>query len=135
MTTGHTHRVIHCKRGGLVHRLLTGPTIAVTNTERATHSPLVWGPIGNPRDSEAERWRLSPLGLLHALTGLTLEVHNDPATARSVIEQLDDVIDQALTDLNGHPVPAGDVVVIVGRAVRDAYLAAGGDPVHLTRKR
>ena len=68
MTAGHRHRIVRVKRNGLVHRVLTRPTLAVVGTERAERSRMVFGPTGHP-----ERWRLSPLGALHAFTGLTLK--------------------------------------------------------------
>lgn len=68
MTAGHRHRVVHVKRDGLVRWLLQRPTLAVVGTAKADRSRLAWGPTDDPN-----RWRLSPLGLLHGLTGLTIE--------------------------------------------------------------
>lgn len=67
MTAGHRHRVVAVRRHSLIHRALTRPTLAVVGTRRADRSRFVYAATARP-----DRWRLSPLGLLHPLTGLTL---------------------------------------------------------------
>ncbi|WP_418059941.1 hypothetical protein [Pimelobacter simplex] len=68
MTDGHRHHIVRVQHGGFIHRALTRPTLAVVGVERADRSRFAYGPTSNP-----ERWRLSPLGFLHGLTGLTLK--------------------------------------------------------------
>jgi hypothetical protein len=78
MTAGHTHRIVKVRRGGLAHRLLTRRTLWVSgNLERVDRSRFVYGPTDDP-----DRWRLSPLGLLHGLTGLTLQPVDGSLLAR-----------------------------------------------------
>lgn len=68
MTRGHRHRTVTVRYKGLLHRVLT-MTLFTVGTEQAEKSRLVYGQTDSP-----DRWRLSPLGLLHGLTGLTLDV-------------------------------------------------------------
>lgn len=69
----HRHITIAVKRDGLVHRMLTRPTLAVVSRERAEQSRLVYGPVLDESGQIVpDRYRLSPLGLLHGLIGLTL---------------------------------------------------------------
>jgi hypothetical protein len=74
VTSGHTHRKV--KAGRLVIWLFTRPTLLVVGTEYADKSRMVFGPTKRP-----DRWRLSPLGLLHGWTGLTLIVKEDNKNA------------------------------------------------------
>ena len=69
MTEGHKHRTIRVRNNGLLRKALTRPTLAYTDTATAERSRFAWGPTRCP-----DVWRLSPLGLLHGLTGLTLWV-------------------------------------------------------------
>lgn len=69
MTAGHKHRHLHVGRDSWVISLLTRPTLLVVGTQYAGKSRMVFGPTKRP-----DRWRLSPLGLLHAWTGLTLKI-------------------------------------------------------------
>lgn len=75
MTAGHKHREVHVKRDGLAHRWLTVPSLVVTrNLDWVDRSRLVFGPMRCPGGCHESGvyWRLSPLGVLHGLTGLTL---------------------------------------------------------------
>lgn len=54
----------------MLERALRGPTLHTTTAAKAEQSRFVYGSTDDP-----DRWRLTPLGLLHALTGLTLEVY------------------------------------------------------------
>ncbi len=67
MTTGHKHHIIHIKHNGLLYRILTEPTLNTTTHEKAGKSRFAYGPTTNP-----DVWKLSPLGFLHTLTGLTV---------------------------------------------------------------
>lgn len=69
---GHSHRAIllRVKSGGWVQRALQGPTLHRTSDrEYVDRTRLIYGPTDDP-----DVWRLSPLGLLHTLVGLTLDV-------------------------------------------------------------
>lgn len=69
MTAGHRHRYLHVAPDGLVYRFLRGTTIARTRDwQRAERSRFVYGPDGHGG------YRLSLLGFLHGLCGLTLAV-------------------------------------------------------------
>lgn len=73
MTVGHRHRTFTVKRDGLVMRVLRGVIVwRSANVEKVDASRLVYR--GEP-DSKG-RYPLSLLGLLHGLTGLTLEVES-----------------------------------------------------------
>lgn len=73
MTSGHRHRTWTVKQDGVVHRALTVPTIWRTRRVAwARRSRLVFSPVDTFEDPEV--YRLSPLGLLHGLAGLTLEM-------------------------------------------------------------
>jgi hypothetical protein len=62
--------LLHVRRDGLVYNALRKPTLAHTSSlPYAERSRLVWSP-----DSKRGGYRLSLLGLLHGLVGLTLEV-------------------------------------------------------------
>lgn len=78
MTSGHKHRLLKVKRGGRLRRWLTKPTLLVSrNEEWVDRSRLVFGPV----EGEEGAWRISPLGLLHGLTGLTLNVIDPEETS------------------------------------------------------
>lgn len=75
MTDNHKHRTIKVKRGGLVERLLRKPTLLTSsNFERVDRSRMVWGPVYPELGMHSPAWRLTPLGLLHGVFGLTLEM-------------------------------------------------------------
>ena len=77
MTTGHRHRTIRVKQQSVIRRLLTKPLLHTYSDARAERSRYVWGPCyqhGYRADGTTYCWTLSALGVLHALTGLTLEV-------------------------------------------------------------
>lgn len=74
MTAGHRHRTVRVKRDGWLDRALRIPTLwHSTNYDWIDRSRLVFGPC----DDVGYCWRLSPLGLLHGLIGLTLEVRDE----------------------------------------------------------
>lgn len=72
MTPGHKHRNVKVRADGWILYLLRRPTLLVVGAERAGKSRLVYGPTKRP-----DRWRLTPLGLLHRWTGLTLITKED----------------------------------------------------------
>lgn len=72
MTSGHEHRKVEVAADGWIVYLLTRPTLLVVGTKYADKSRMVFGPTDKP-----DRWRLSPLGLLHGWTGLTLTTKED----------------------------------------------------------
>ena len=72
MTSGHRHYHVRVTANGWIVYLLTRPTLLVVGTKYADKSRMVFGPTKRP-----DRWRLSPLGLLHAWTGLTLITKED----------------------------------------------------------
>lgn len=76
MTAGHKHRVVRVKRGSRLHRVLTRPTLRVATTDRADRSRFVYGPVAG-QHGVPFLWRLSPLGVLHAMFGLTLDVRDE----------------------------------------------------------
>lgn len=80
MTVGHKHRTLKIKREGFLYRSLTKVLARTADPERAEKSRWVWGP-GEPERIEgdgpvrfAQVYELRVLGVLHSLTGLTLEV-------------------------------------------------------------
>lgn len=74
MTDGHKHRTVRVP--GFVLWALTRPVIWRTrNTAWADRSRLVFKP-GRRQGT----WVLSPLGLLHALTGLTIDAPHPTRT-------------------------------------------------------
>lgn len=76
MTEGHKHRTVEVKRGSLVYRLLKKQFFVTASGDRAEKSRFVYGPAPCPARgcTDMNRYGLSLLGLLHPLTGLTLEV-------------------------------------------------------------
>lgn len=62
-------RIVHVKEGGPVYRVLRATLTTTTDRRRAQRSRFMWGlesANGEPF------YRLTPLGVLHAVTGLTL---------------------------------------------------------------
>lgn len=84
MTAGHKHRHLLVKRNGLVRRVLTATVLTTTDTEWVDRSRLVFGPVEDtrrePRPPRPETYRLSLLGLLHGLFGLTLVIKPEEET-------------------------------------------------------
>jgi len=66
MSEGHTHREVRVPP--MVERVLTVPLFHTTNAVWADRSRMVF----KPGRTEGE-WALSALGILHGLTGLTLD--------------------------------------------------------------
>lgn len=71
MTGGHKHRLIGVRNGSWLYRVLRYPILHTRNIRWADESRLVFGPCEKHGD---DCWCLSLLGLLHGLTGLTIEV-------------------------------------------------------------
>ena len=72
MTAGHKHRTVHVRRNGLAQRVLQGTTLWRTDDlSAAERSRLIYSP-----DSRGG-YRLSLLGFLHGLTGLTIDVDDE----------------------------------------------------------
>lgn len=71
MTPGHKHRTISLKHGGLTMRLLTKHLVETMDYDRVEHSRWVWGLTIQEGYTV---YVLSPLGILHALFGLTIKV-------------------------------------------------------------
>ena len=70
MTAGHKHRVITVRRGGIAQRLLQRVVVWRTaSEERADRSRFVYSDC--PWNGY---YRMTLLGFLHPLTGLTLRV-------------------------------------------------------------
>ena len=69
MTAGHRHHNLKIERDSRLYRLLRKQWVFSTDLAYVERSRFVWGPAPEP-----ERYGLSLLGLLHPLTGLTLEV-------------------------------------------------------------
>lgn len=78
MTAGHRHRVLHLKPHGVLLYLLQTPLTRSADYERVRQSRFTWGPEGAERYAGdgpvrvAQVWRLTPLGVLHGLIGLTV---------------------------------------------------------------
>lgn len=69
MTERHRHRIWRVKHGGWVHCVLCLPVLWWSRDEqRVERSRFVYGP-----SRVSGVWTLHPLGVLHALFGLTLE--------------------------------------------------------------
>lgn len=83
MTEGHKHRMLKVKEGGLVERLLTGPVLR-RSTDRGLvdRSGMVWH--CEPEDLETGPYLLRPLGLLHGLSGLTLDTQEHGVASRAL---------------------------------------------------
>lgn len=79
-TKFHRHWSIRARRDGLVHILLTRPSLAVSRGYvRPRGRRLVWtrrlvAADGVLVPSEPPRYRLTPIAVLHALFGLTLDL-------------------------------------------------------------
>lgn len=84
MTTGHRHRVVRLPAGSRRLRALQRPLVATTDAGRAERSRWVWGRITGDDPTYPRRLRtgsplrpdafvLTPLSILHTLTGLTIE--------------------------------------------------------------
>ena len=82
MTAGHKHRKIKVRADSLLVKALRFPLYHTCDIERVDRSRLVWGPCTTSKGRESACWYLSTLGILHALTGLTLEVRGDDDRAR-----------------------------------------------------
>lgn len=79
MTDGHKHRTLNVKPNGVVRRILTRPTLHLSDDiERVDRSRFVYGPV----EGEPGLYRLSPLGVLHGLFGVTLALRMEPAPSR-----------------------------------------------------
>lgn len=93
MTTGHRHRTIKLPSDSRRLRLLRKPIQATTDRERVEKSRWVWGVEKSPHECETPkaavytlggwcvptaslRYILTPLGILHTLIGLTVDVQN-----------------------------------------------------------
>lgn len=81
MTDGHKHRhVVVPSWDRWYVRLLRKPLLHSTNYARVDRSPYPYGPCADPKCKNSYRmpppdcWVLTPLGILHRWTGLTLEV-------------------------------------------------------------
>lgn len=73
MSAGHNHRTITVRRDGIVHRVLHRTTLSRTiRLDRAEASRFVYAPTVDGH------YRLSLLGFLHGLCGLTLDVRDEP---------------------------------------------------------
>lgn len=72
MSEGHRHRHVRMRRDSLTLLTLRAATLAGTrDRQRAERSRFVWQPLGGGA------WRLSLLGFLHGLVGLTTIIHDD----------------------------------------------------------
>lgn len=89
MTTGHAHHLWTVKKGGLVQRVLRTPLLHFNAPEgskamaRVERSPYPYGPC--PKREGAcfghhHCWVLTPLGILHRWTGLTLYFPEEGST-------------------------------------------------------
>lgn len=78
---GNTQRqawAIRVRRGGPAMRVLQGVTVhRTTDKERAERSLFAYAPAGGRYTAANGRYRLSLLGFLHGLIGLTLWVEDD----------------------------------------------------------
>ena len=70
MTTGHKHRHLKVKKGGLIFRVLRKPLWYTRDVDRVDASPYPYGL------SESRGYYLSLLGVLHRWTGLTLDTRS-----------------------------------------------------------
>lgn len=73
MTTGHKHRHVTLREGGMPLRALRRPLLVLSDkhTEYVDRSRLVFG-VRVSRKDHHDEFYLSALGILHALTGLTV---------------------------------------------------------------
>jgi hypothetical protein len=71
MTTGHKHRIVKVKRGGLTYRVLRKRLWHTLNGPYVTRSMFVFGPCPEHKHC----WALSLLGILHTFTGLTVDTY------------------------------------------------------------
>lgn len=70
MTDGHKHRTVKIRSWDAWWvRALRKPLFHTTNVVRVDPSPYPYGPCAIHHDC----WTLTPLGILHRWTGLTLE--------------------------------------------------------------
>ena len=76
MTTGHKHRTVKVRRASLVYRALTIEILHTSDLAWVDRSRMVFGPCALTRGVHT-CYVLRPLGILHGLTGLTLEVHDE----------------------------------------------------------
>ncbi len=75
MTAGHKHRHVKVRKGSLLHRVLTKPLRHTYSPKVADASRFVYGPCRlHPVPEPFACYHTSPLGILHPLTGLTLDV-------------------------------------------------------------
>lgn len=72
MTMGHRHWGIKVKRNGTIHYWLTRTLVRSANRNYVERSRLVWGATNSP-----SIFKLTPLGILHGLTGFTLYTKED----------------------------------------------------------
>lgn len=83
MTPGHKHRTIHMTEGRWLLHLLQTPLVVTADRERAEQSRWTWAPGGVERITGdgphryVNTFALTPLGILHALTGLTIQTERE----------------------------------------------------------
>lgn len=81
MTEGHRHRTLHLPAGSARLHLLQTPLARTANPDRANKSRWVWGAEQEPVAGDgpvryATTYVLTPLSILHTITGLT--IHTTP---------------------------------------------------------
>lgn len=78
MTAGHKHRVVTLKEQGILLHLLRTPLVRTCDPARAERSKWVWGQTyervaGDGPIRDVAVFVLTPLGILHRFTGLTVD--------------------------------------------------------------
>lgn len=90
MTAGHTHRNVgYLRRDGLALRLLRVTVWRSRNMEAVDRSrfPYTGAPPDDMEPDERGYWRLTLLGFLHGLTGLTITTDTPVPDAASTDEE------------------------------------------------
>lgn len=88
MTAGHRHHLIVLRQSSRLLRWGQHPLVSTTDHERAENSRWTWREVfgevisteevdGKLNTFHATQYDLTPLGILHALTGLTVIVAPD----------------------------------------------------------
>lgn len=83
MTDGHRHRHVRLPRHGALLHLLQTPLARTADEHRADTSRWAWGADREPLGGDGPVryttvYTLTPLGILHTLTGLTIDAQETP---------------------------------------------------------
>lgn len=76
MTAGHKHRTLHLSPTSPILHLLRTPLMTHRDADAAEQSRWTWAEVtipACPGDLGGRQFTLTPLGILHTLTGLTID--------------------------------------------------------------